>query len=214
MMVVKVIVEGESEEAFVMTVLAPHLRKVGVEVSPHKGTSNYLKTRRIIQNYLNMPSVHAVTTMFDLYELPDMYKQNVITETSDTPWQHVEKIEFAINQDIGSEKFFSYIQLHEYEALLLSDPGKLSVFYVDKQEEIAELTQICSQYETPELINSSPETAPSKRIIKLIPIYNDQKRTASPIIANAIGIEKMRETCPHFAVWLARLEALGTRNTE
>ncbi len=59
----------------------------------------------------------------------------------------------------------------------------------------------------PEDINEGPQTAPSKRILEFIPEY--AKAQVGPLAAKAIGVEKLRQHCPHFNEWLASLEQLG-----
>jgi hypothetical protein len=49
-------------------------------------------------------------------------------------------------------------------------------------------------YASPEEINNSQETAPSKRILGVYNSYN--KITDGYLIAKEIGIDKMREVCP------------------
>lgn len=69
--------------------------------------------------------------------------------------------------------------------------------------------EIANGFDSPELINDGPTTAPSKRIIAEIPEYAFQKSTAGPLIAARIGLDVMRARCPNFGEWLGRLEALG-----
>jgi Domain of unknown function (DUF4276) len=52
-------------------------------------------------------------------------------------------------------------------------------------------------------------TAPSKRIIDLIPAYEGMKRSAGPDIAVMTGLPAIRAKSPHFSSWLTRLEELG-----
>jgi Domain of unknown function (DUF4276) len=51
------------------------------------------------------------------------------------------------------------------------------------------------------------ETAPSKRLARVFPRY--QKALHGPLAIDAIGVERIRTACPHFASWLARLEAVA-----
>ncbi|MCB1953924.1 MAG: DUF4276 family protein, partial [Rhodocyclaceae bacterium] len=59
---------------------------------------------------------------------------------------------------------------------------------------------------SPEDINDSPHTAPSKRILATMAGY--QKTFHGPLIACDIGLDAMRRECPHFAGWLQKIEAL------
>ncbi|MCI5222848.1 MAG: DUF4276 family protein, partial [Candidatus Electrothrix sp. AR4] len=67
------------------------------------------------------------------------------------------------------------------------------------------LSMVGSQ--NPELINDSPATAPSKRILDEISEYD--KATAGVAVAEQIGLPMLRQKCRHFADWLVLLEQLG-----
>ena len=95
--------------------------------------------------------------------------------------------------------------LHEFEALLFVDPNKFKE-WVDDESIIDSLHQIKASYSSPEEINNSPQTAPSKRILGLIPDYN--KVIQGTIIAMEIGLDEMRRQCLHFNKWLDCLENL------
>ena len=60
---------------------------------------------------------------------------------------------------------------------------------------------------TPEEINDRPEFAPSKRIADLFPAY--KKTLHGPTTAARIGLNKIREECPHFNEWLKKLEGFA-----
>lgn len=67
--------------------------------------------------------------------------------------------------------------------------------------------RIAESFETPEEIDDSYTTAPSKRILAVEPQY--QKVTDGNLAATRIGLDIMREKCPHFNGRLSKLEALG-----
>lgn len=52
--------------------------------------------------------------------------------------------------------------------------------------------------------DDAPMTAPSKRIVSLMPHY--QKPLHGNLAALAVGIPAMRAACPHFSSWIERLE--------
>ena len=100
-----------------------------------------------------------------------------------------------------SEIDFSYIQLHEVEALLFSNNNGFEYYF---SEECAKKTNnIVSSYENPEDINSSPEGAPSKRLLALKSEYN--KVLAGNLIALEVGIMSMLEKCPRFNGWITQI---------
>jgi len=150
------------------------------------------------------------TTMIDLYgihaEFPGLDEAEKLRPLPD---KRVEFLERAFTKDIGDIRFIPYIQLHEYEAYLFSDPTCFAYFYDHHEKEIAALKAIADAYTTPELIDDGQHSAPSKRIIAQLPDYEDAKPAVGPQVAELIGQDVIRGKCPHFAAWLSRLEKLG-----
>ena len=58
------------------------------------------------------------------------------------------------------------------------------------------LRQVSIIQPNPELINNSPNTAPSKRILKVIPAYD--KTVTGVEILRKISLNKLRQKCQHF----------------
>ena len=214
--------EGQTEQRFANTVLAPHLCLYEVMVdarcvltSRNKrqgreyrgGLVTYAKAKKDIQNWLkedNYPECRF-TTMFDLYALPQDFPGYDEAREQPDAFQKVAMLEAWLKEDIGDDRFLPYIQLHEFEALILADPQQLDWEYLENDEAIINLVSMVGD-NNPELINNGPETAPSKRILKEIPEYD--KATAGPAVAEKIGIPKLREKCRHFHEWLSTLEQL------
>ena len=61
----------------------------------------------------------------------------------------------------------------------------------------------------PEEIDDGEQTAPSKRIIREVPLYAKLKPIAGPNITSAIGLPELRRACPHFDGWVRKLEQLS-----
>jgi hypothetical protein len=150
------------------------------------------------------------TTMIDLYaihfDFPGLAESQKLRQD---PLQRVEFLEQCFAKDIGDSRFIPYIQLHEYEAYLFSDPTCFEYLYAGRKKEIEALQAIASQYQTPESINDGPQTAPSKRIIAHFPDYGKAKSVLGPQLAEQIGLQVIRSKCSHFDKWLARLESLN-----
>ncbi len=221
-----IIVEGQTEEAFVNRILKPHLGSLSVGASVRVvttrrtrgrkyrgGLSTYAKARNDITRWLKQdqnPNVRF-TTMFDLYGLPTDFP-GYETAANDDPHLRVEALENALKKDIGDERFIPYIQLHEFEALLLSDPETLHAQFDGAAGGIARLATAVARFPSPEHVNDGATTAPSKRIIRKIPEYEDRRPSAGAIAAAKIGLPTIRAKCKHFACWLAKLEKLATEN--
>ena len=147
--------------------------------------------------------------MFDLYGLPADFPGYEDAAQEIDPYSRVRTLEHALSQDIPDPRFIPYLQLHEFESLLLSDPQKLDSQFYDRGAAIRSLVQMTSTFKSPELINDGEDTAPSKRIIGAIPEYGGMKASAGPIVAEKIGLSTLRVRCEHFGEWLGRLEHLA-----
>lgn len=221
------VVEGQTEETFVNQTLVPHLshlsvfsdarcvetsRKRGVK---YRGGGSYGKVRNDIARWTreDRGSDARFTTMFDLYGLPSGFPGHESAPILNDPRQRVKMLESAFKDDIGDWRFIPYIQLHEFEALLLSAPNKLAAQFHDSAAGIRRLAGMASRYSSPELIDDGAETAPSKRIIAEIPEYSGRKASAGPLVANNIGLDALRLKCEHFGDWLDKLERLSAADS-
>lgn len=223
---VNIVVEGQTEEAFVSQTLTPYFAERDiiiqarcVETGRKKGkiyrggAVSYEKIRNDIIRWIREDRSAWVTTMFDLYRLPqDFPGLNGISLNSD-PYDKVAKVEKAFKEDIrntlegniGYIKFIPYIQLHEFESVLLVEPMKIMEYFIGEKEACENLKVMVKDFESPEHINQIPEQAPSKRIIRVIPQYEKLKTTAGPLIAEAIGINAIMQKCKHFSDWIDRI---------
>ena len=100
-----------------------------------------------------------------------------------------------------------YVQKHEFEDLLFSDVEVFRAIGQATDVEIGRLSAIRQAFESPEEINDSPHTAPSKRLLGLLPGY--RKRLHGPLITGLIGPDTLRAECPRFNAWLTGLEGLA-----
>jgi hypothetical protein len=98
-------------------------------------------------------------------------------------------------------------------AYLFSDPTWFEYFYDHHEKQIATLKAIADGYASPELIDDGQHSAPSKRIIRELPDYDDAKSAVGPQVAELIGLDTIRSKCPHFAGWLSQLERLGAQDS-
>ncbi|MGL4208073.1 MAG: DUF4276 family protein, partial [Candidatus Adiutrix sp.] len=143
---------------------------------------------------------------FDLYKLPKDFPDYEIAQKKIDKYELVSSLEEAMANSIGDSRFSPYLQLHEFEALILAHPQSLSHAYLERTQEIKTLCALVKG-QNPELINGGEDTAPSKRIIKHIPEYN--KVTAGVSVAKEIGLPILRAKCGHFNDWLSRLEEIA-----
>ncbi|TWG85308.1 uncharacterized protein DUF4276 [Cupriavidus gilardii J11] len=212
---VYVLVEGQTEEAFVNELLAPHYARIELYLTPiivstsaaqKGGVVSYAKVRPQIERLCKQDADAYVTTMFDLYALPPDFpgKASPAYPGSGTGRQKAEFLEGQLAEDIGHRNFIANLLVHEFESLLFVD---LNAFeqWTDDDRVLEPLRRIRSTT-APEEINDSVHTAPSKRILSAMAGY--QKTFHGPLIACDIGLQAMRQSCPHFDGWLTRIENL------
>lgn len=214
------LVEGETEIAFVKTVLAPALAGKGVFLFATKigsargqsGIRSYESNRRDILAALKQDQERFCTTMLDYHGMPNDWPGRA--EARDQPFAeragHVEArlgkdIARRMGQSFDGRRFIPYVQMHEFEAILFSNPHELAAALLLPAIE-ADLAAIVTQCGSPEEIDDSEATAPAKRIRALVPRYD--KVVGGTLAAQRIGLEAIRRECQHFNEWVSRLEAL------
>ena len=215
-----VVGEGPTEEYFIKEVLAPHLlnaskMKISAEARVHKpgptnerarrgGVGTYKKIKNELIKFCKEDTTATVTTMFDYYGLPK--DTPGINTATGTIFDKAQYIESAVQEDIGNlQNLIFNLTLHEFEGLLFSD---ISAFEgMTDNRSIEELQKIRDGFETPEHINDDYDTAPSKRIKKIIDTY--AKTADGLMIAKSIGIDNISSQCPHFKNWISKLMLLA-----
>lgn len=218
--------EGPTEQLFAAQVLRPHLAALGVFLDQPRCTAicrkhgliqrggllKYKPMRDDILGWVkqDISDDARFSTMIDLYALPNDFPGFEESKRFRNPYDRVAFLEQAFADDLNSQRFIPYIQLHEFEALLLADYRKLCDYY--GQGRVADLQPLAEAIiagQNPELIDDGEGTAPSKRIAACIPEYAVAKATAGPIVAGYIGLDTLRRACRHFGEWLGKLELLG-----
>ena len=219
-------VEGPTEEDFVNLILAPHLCGLGYQVVSARilgnarqreqrgGITPWQTARNGIIRHLKEDQGRIVTTMVDYYALPDSGSKawpGRATSNSHPIESRASIVETALRQDVAdqlgngfnSERFVPYLSMHEFEALLFSDCSRFA-WAINQPELEEDLQKIRDAFNTPEHIDDSPLTAPSKRIIRLVSRY--QKRMMGIDGVRDIGLYAIRQECLHFDHWLSALE--------
>lgn len=219
---VLVLAEGQTEEAFVDLVLRPHLTALGVHLAVTRIATKiedskrvrrgghgkkFRNIRRDLLRLLGDTNAVAVTTLIDYYGLPSDFP-GLADRPTGSCYDRVSHVERAFASNIARPKFDPHLVLHEFEGLLLCCPNSIQAYFPDLPCQ-AELEAIRQRVTSPEEINESRDTAPSKRLLDLVPGYD--KRAHGPLLADQIGLPTLREHCPHFDAWVTRLEGLSAR---
>ena len=214
-----ILVEGQTEETFARDILRPHLLPRELVLVPivvatkrvkaggkfRGGVQSYRQVEGDVQRLLNHRGAAAITTMLDFYGLPEDFPGWASLPRPGSCYEQVQHLEEAFRADIDHRLFLPYISLHEFEALLLVDPQEIASAFPGQSLE--GLGAEVAPFPSPEEVNDGPETHPAARIQRSARGY--QKTLHGPTIAARIGLQRIRERCPHFDAWLRRLEDLA-----
>lgn len=225
---VVIIAEGHTERKFIDEVVTPALDPSKIQLQPillktsrgHSGgdvSFDRLKGNAI--DTLKMSSAPILSTFLDLYGLrtnfPGFDKAGKIVDIH----ARVAHLEAALHEAIVAEsgcrpeRFFPHIQPFEFEGLLFSDVAGLCAVKPGWGRFRGELAKIRQGFESPEHINDSYETKPSKRLEDvLLPKYS--KTRHGPDAAKKITLAVMERECIHFRAWMERLRGLAGNGSE
>jgi hypothetical protein len=111
-----------------------------------------------------------------------------------------------VGSSFNPTRFMPFVVMHEFEGLLFSDCPAFCQG-IGRPDLELQFQQIRNDFETPEDINDSPITCPSKRVKNLVPGY--EKPLYGTLAALEVGLSRIRTQCPHFDSWLRQLESLA-----
>jgi hypothetical protein len=161
------------------------------------------------------------TTMVDFYKLPMEFPgQSTLAPKLDTQACAVH-LEGELARDIVqrldglpvSRRLIPYIQMHEFEALLFSEPSAFLAAFPGNHSLVDRLAAMRAEFGNPEDIDDGEMTSPSKRICQILGRAY-QKPVAATLISQRIGLAAIRRECRHFNEWVARLIALAGENNQ
>lgn len=208
-----VIVEGPTEEEFIQTCLAPYLMERGLLVyssilsarSGNHAGGRVTVERMGKQLAYEYHQADRITSLVDYYGFQDGNGRSRAQLEADIL---SEAVKWGRSK-LESRFILPYVQLHEFEGLLFTDVNEFKYVPDGWSDGVLEkLKAVRAGFATPEDINNAKETSPSHR---LKDIFRGQykKTEHGPIIAEAIGLEKIRAACPQFNDWLSKLESWG-----
>jgi len=180
------------------------------------GIPKYSISQKQILNTIRSDPSCFCTTMVDFYGMPTNWPDREQANQCQSYAEKADMVEGGILKDIAGHlgnsfnlnRFMPYVQMHEFEALLFSSPLKLAESFGD--EKLSSTFQtIRNEFSTPEEIDDNYDTCPSRRIEG---VFQGFKKTINGITAaSRIGLEKMRQECPHFNEWITKLEDIGNQ---
>jgi hypothetical protein len=226
-----VICDGRSEFIFVDKMLAPYLydrcknlqkeipillykdgdKDRGVNVS-YKRLSDHVRR-------LTTAPHSIVTTFIDYFKLGQdfpyiIYSQENTYSTNDI-YNTVKMLEQDISQiNISASNLVPYIQIHEYEMIYFADMSTFVKANIENKYQAKiefQMKKILQNFLSPEYINNSKDTAPSKRINqifnKVINMNYTKESCAVQYCSNKTvnNINKIWSICSHFNQWIEQL---------
>lgn len=218
-----VVAEGQTEQYFAKYLLSRYLGRQGlfnlvqspVIKTTHGGLLSFSQLKNDLNHYLRESDV-VVTTMIDFYALPADFPEfnnaskilnhrDRVVYLEKALWNY-----FSNYKGLSMDAFIPYIQLHEFETMVFSSKKSFDIFE-DSEAKKAILEKLVDDFPDPEMINDHRETAPSKRLCKLISGYN--KVLYGNQMIETIGIDTVRKKCSHFNQWIETIiQELGQSN--
>jgi hypothetical protein len=213
-----IVCEGPTEQTFCKTMLQVHLQNKNIFIQTplikhvKGGIVKWPILKHQIETHLKAEPTAFVTTFIDYYGLYSKHSfpgwddsERILDRNS-----RMEALEAGMYHDIHPDlryRFIPYLQLHEFEGLLFND---INIIYSQiPAEDIVgrqELESTFADYENPEMIYNERVTSPSHRLQRIIKGYN--KVVYGDILAEAIGLHRIKSKSPRFNNWLVKLESL------
>lgn len=187
-------VEGPTERELVNLVLKPYLLNRGWDLVKPVPLFGSISLKRLTTElrYLSA-QFECVTTLYDLYGFEKREGRTAA------------QIESEMGELVGKvPRLIAYVQRHEFEALLFADVALVAAEFPEVPNGLQSLQRILRECGQPEEINHGYDTCPSRRLKNLFQSYNKVRHGA--LLAEKIGLERIRKECPRFAAWLNQLE--------
>ena len=208
-----IVCEGQTEVEFVKNCLAPYLMSHQVLAFPsllQSPSGNHRGGRVTVERLVRFMShqyhqTDRITTLVDFYGFQDRNGRSHAQLEADV------RTGIAASTTGYDERFvLPYVQMHEFEGLLFTDPEAFE--WVEdgwNEQSRAALKQVREAFSSPEDINDSPQAAPSKRLLSIFEKGAYSKTEHGPLIAEAIGVDAIRGQCPKFDAWVTQIQAWG-----
>ncbi|QKS14105.1 DUF4276 family protein [Curtobacterium sp. Csp1] len=210
-----VVVEGQTEEAFVNVVLQPLASQRGMHLTPivvhtsrsadgraHRGGGNWAHYERLVRNLVSQPHWDRVTTMLDFYAFPSGGPVCGCSGSHKQP-TCVDEIELRMGSTLGSpEKFRPFVMLHEFETLVIAAGAEAPDIFDDRELPATFARLIDEHGGNAELINNGRSSAPSKRVVRLLPDYDKVRDGVAIIFPH---FKAALAATPHMKTWMDEL---------
>jgi hypothetical protein len=214
-----ILVEGQTESAFVSEILAPYLQAFDIFVTPvivktsrradgttFKGGGMVWKHyENDLRRLLRASHYRCVSILVDFYAYPRNAPGVACCQRPHQPRRCAEVRIQAMADAIGDPRFVPYVVLHEFETWVIA--AALGTSHVLGDSSVAKKlhTEAHTVGDDVELLNDSPATAPSKRVQRCWDDYD--KVTDGIEVIREAGLEAVIERCPGLRLWIDQLLA-------
>ncbi|WP_020392660.1 DUF4276 family protein [Kribbella catacumbae] len=216
---IAIVVEGQTESAFVSEILAPYLQPMNVYVTPV-----IVKTSRLadgttfkgggmvwkhydndIRRLLRASHLRCVSILVDFYAYPRNAPGADCCARPHRPRRCTELRIAAMADAVADPRFVPHVVLHEFETWVIA--AAMETSHVLGDQAVAKRLQVQAQSVEGdvELLNDSSATAPSKRVLKSWPDYD--KVTDGIEVIREAGLPVVMERCPGLSTWVDQLLA-------
>lgn len=216
---IAILVEGQTESAFVSEILAPYLQPLGVFAKPvivktarwadgttfRGGGGDWRHYAGDLARLLAATHYHRVSLLVDFYAYPRNGPGAACCHGPHQPRRCAAHRIQAMADAVAKPRFVPHVVLHEFEtwviAAAMDAPAVLGDVAVAKRLD-AEAASVSGDVE---LLNDSPQTAPSKRVMRVWPEYD--KVTDGIEVIREAGLAAVMDRCPGLKAWIDQLLA-------
>ena len=204
-----ILVEGQTEEAVVNTLLIKEAAARDVHLIPiivrtsltpagaSRGGGSWKHYDKQLNDLLSQSHWDLVGLIIDYYGYPSGAPGFELPEAPGD--QRQPQIVAALKEHYPDPRFHPLVVLHEIESLVLAAIRSGGGRGLLSDKTIEHLIRAIDDAGGPEKINNCEKTSPSKRLLALEPEYG--KTSTGISILREVGLAAVLDRCPVFAAW-------------
>ena len=204
-----ILVEGQTEEAVVKTLLIDAAKARDIYLIPiimrtsltpagaSRGGGSWKHYDRQLNDLLSQSHWDVIGLMVDYYGYPSGAPGFELSEAPGD--QRQPQIVAALKKHYPDPRFHPLVVLHEIKSLVLSAIRAGGGRGLLSEKTIEHLIRAIDDAGGPEKINNGEKTSPSKRLLTLEPEYG--KTSTGISILREVGLAAVLDRCPVFAAW-------------
>lgn len=210
---VAIVVEGQTEEAFVQQVLAAyvgsrvHLQPIITKTKvtargAYRGGGAWSHYRDILRRLIHQPHWSLVTTLIDFYAFPaDGPGRDCHPGPHPSPRDCARARSAAMAEALPGP-WLPFVLLHEFETLVIAAGSKQDSVLGDERAPL-DFRRMIEQAGEAELVDDGQDSAPSKRVQARLPGYRKARDGAA--VVGGCDLSLTMQECPGFGQWVDRL---------